>query len=101
MRASLAAIPSHHDDPALMLRALANREKRIHAELLHLRRIEHFDGDAKFLQCAAATGELFRVKDIGGLIDEITGEKDALCSRATCGKRFFRGGKIGDGDERP
>ena len=61
--------------------------------------VEHFDGDANFLQCAAATGELFRVKHIGGLIDEITGEQDALRYRAACGKRFFRGGKIGDGDD--
>ncbi len=46
--AALATVPAHDHGAALVLRALTDPEQRIHAELLHLRGIEDFDGNTEF-----------------------------------------------------
>jgi hypothetical protein len=88
--AALAAVPAHDHGAALVLRALTNPEQGVHAELLHLRGVEDFDRNAELSQAAGAARELFRVEDIGRLIDKITREQNALSNRRARGKCLFR-----------
>jgi hypothetical protein len=73
-----AAVPAHDDHAALVLRALPNPEKGVHAELLHVLDVEHVDGDAELLQVAGPAGEFLGVKDVGGLVDEIARDRHAV-----------------------
>src|SRR5262249_56165332 len=72
------AVPAHHDQPALVRRALADAEQRIHAELAHGLRVENLDGHAELAQIPGAAGKFLRIEDIRRLVDEVAGEHHAL-----------------------
>ena len=58
--ASGGAAPLHDDELGFMRRALADAEKRAHAELLHLLLAQHLDMDAEIGQLLRPLGESLR-----------------------------------------
>ena len=79
----LAAIPAHHHHAAVMRRALADAEQRVHAELFQLGDVEHLDRDAELLQRTGAAGEFLGIKHVGRLVDEIARQQRAFSDRGT------------------
>ena len=95
---AFATVPSHHHDLGLMHRALADAEKRPHAELLHGRHVKNLDEHAKFSQVASAARELPRIKHIGRLVDEVARQDHTVGKTSDGGPGLFRGGRIGAGE---
>ncbi len=66
--------------------------KRAHAELGHRRLVEDVDFDAELFELLGTLGEFFRIEDVGRLVDETTGEQNALGHRlAALGGALGRG----------
>jgi hypothetical protein len=76
--AALAAVPAHDDEARFMNRALADAEKRAHAELLHGRNVEHFDIDAELRQAGHTAGEFAGIEHVRRFVDEIAREHDTF-----------------------
>ena len=70
--------------------------------LRHRRFVENLDLDAELFELLGAAGELFRIKDVGRLVDEAAGDQNALGHRlATLSGPLGRGGIFhGDRDSR-
>lgn len=96
--ARIAAVPAHREDARGAVRALPDTEQRAHAELFHLRIVEHDDLDPRTLErLAAAFDEAFGVEDVGGQGDQFLGELDAFGQRALTGPcRFDPVGRADD-----
>ena len=95
--AFLAAVPAHHHHAAVMRRALADAEQRVHAELFQLSATSSTStATPSFLQGAGAAGEFFRIEHVGRLVDEIARDQHAVGDRRARGKGAARGGDVAD-----
>ena len=72
------ALPLHDRDVTGLFAALPHGEQRLHAELLQGFRSEHLDLHAELGELFGARGELGGPEHVGGLVDEIAGERHAL-----------------------
>ena len=88
--ALLAAHPLHDDHLGGAFRPLPNAQKCPHAKLFQIGLFQHLDLQAKLRHVFQPCGEFGRGQDVGGFVDQIAGETDALGQRQ-------RGGGLGPG----
>ncbi len=75
------ALPLHDDDVARPVAALPHGKQRAHAELLQRLGPQQLHLHAELGQRLGARGELGGPEHVGGLVDEIARERDALAMR--------------------
>ena len=85
----------HDDETRRADGTLADREKRTHAELLHVLLGQHFDRNTELAERNRMFRELKGAKNVCRFVDEIAGQQNALTDRLCSGKRLFGVGRGG------